>query len=335
MKEFTVGTVLLGLVMTVVLGAANAYLGLKAGQTIAATYPAAVISMACLRLRKGTILQENLARTAGSIGESVAAGAIFTIPAFVIAGAWPSFEGPDAYWKSTVLMVIGSVLGVLFVSLVRRAMVDDRSLPFPESTAAAEIHKAGQRGAGAAKHLFNYMAVGGVIFLGSSMNFFSLTYDQLLHIGQLGISKVKLGTQGGANALDRRRRRSSRCPTSARLHRRRLHPRTERRGDELRGAVLAWGFWCRCSSTSSGPNSRRSCRPDAPIEDVGRHADRCGASSCGRSRSAACSSARLHDVPHAQEHRAGLGRAFASCRQDGRRRRRPHRALHGLEDVFS
>jgi uncharacterized oligopeptide transporter (OPT) family protein len=86
MREYTLGTVLLGLGMTVILGAANAYLGLKAGQTIAATYPAAVISMAVLRLRKGTILQENLARTAGSIGESVAAGAVFTIPAFLIAG---------------------------------------------------------------------------------------------------------------------------------------------------------------------------------------------------------------------------------------------------------
>ena len=146
MKEFTIGTLVLGLVMTVVLGAANAYLGLKAGQTIAATYPAAVISMAWLRLRKGTILQENLARTAGSIGESVAAGAVFTLPAFIIAGAWPSFEGPGAYVRSTVLMIIGSVLGVLFVSLVRRAMVEDPTLPFPESTAAGEIHKAGQRG---------------------------------------------------------------------------------------------------------------------------------------------------------------------------------------------
>src|SRR5438046_10670225 len=92
MKEFTARAMLIGLVMPVVLGAANAYLGLKAGQTIAATYPAAVISMAVLRLRKGTILQENLARTAGSIGESVAAGAVFTIPAFLIAGAWSSFE---------------------------------------------------------------------------------------------------------------------------------------------------------------------------------------------------------------------------------------------------
>src|ERR1700688_5242021 len=82
MKEFTVRAVVLGLIMTVVLGAANAYLGLHAGQTIAATYPAAVIGMAVLRLFKGSVLEENIARTAGSIGESVAAGAIFTLPAF-------------------------------------------------------------------------------------------------------------------------------------------------------------------------------------------------------------------------------------------------------------
>src|ERR1700760_1790900 len=88
MKEFTLRAVLLGLVMCVVLGAANAYLGLKAGQTIAATYPAAVIGMAVLRLFKGSILEENIARTAGSIGEGVAAGAVFTLPAFVITGAW-------------------------------------------------------------------------------------------------------------------------------------------------------------------------------------------------------------------------------------------------------
>src|SRR5262245_53831547 len=92
MTEFTLRAVLIGLVLTIILGAANAYLGLKAGVTIAATYPAAVISMAILRLWRGSILEENLARTAGSIGESVAAGAIFTLPAFVIAGAWPSFS---------------------------------------------------------------------------------------------------------------------------------------------------------------------------------------------------------------------------------------------------
>src|ERR1700682_5694202 len=131
MKEFTLRAVLLGLVMTVILGAANAYLGLRAGITIAATYPAAVIGMAVLRAMKGSVLEENITRTAGSIGESVAAGAIFTLPAFLIAGAWPSFAPKDAYWKSTALLVVGSILGVLFVSLVRRGMVGDKSLPFP------------------------------------------------------------------------------------------------------------------------------------------------------------------------------------------------------------
>src|SRR5499426_3176620 len=154
MTEFTLRAVIPGLLMTLVLGAANAYLGLRAGVTIAATYPAAVISMAILRLSKGSILEENIARTAGSIGESVAAGAIFTLPAFVIAGVWPSFKPGDAYWKSTALMIVGAVLGVLFVSLVRRVMVEDPTLPYPESVAAAEIHKAGQRGSSAATFLF-------------------------------------------------------------------------------------------------------------------------------------------------------------------------------------
>ncbi len=117
--------------MSVVLGAANAYLGLKAGITIAATYPAAVIGMALLRFKRGTILEENLARTAGSIGESIAAGAIFTIPAFVISRAWPQFDIEHGYWKSTALMLVGGILGVLFVSLVRRVMVEDDDLPFP------------------------------------------------------------------------------------------------------------------------------------------------------------------------------------------------------------
>src|SRR5271169_5272729 len=135
MREFTLRALLLGLVLTVVLGAANAYLGLRAGITIAATYPAAVIGMAVLRLFKGSILEENIARTAGSIGESVAAGAVFTIPAFVISHSWMDFSPGTAYWKSTALMMIGSILGVLFVSLVRRVLAEDPTLPFPESVA--------------------------------------------------------------------------------------------------------------------------------------------------------------------------------------------------------
>ena len=201
MTEFTVRAVLLGLVLSVILGAANAYLGLRAGVTIAATYPAAVISMAVLRLRRGTVLEENLARTAGSIGESVAAGAIFTLPAFMISRAWPAFDTPDAYWKSTVLMVVGGVLGVLFVSLMRRVMVEDPELPFPESVAAAEIHKAGQVGASAAKYLFYSMGFGAIVQLLGDFSFYLRDKDFLLQIGSLGRSNVRLGPPGSTNTV--------------------------------------------------------------------------------------------------------------------------------------
>src|SRR5512137_998443 len=118
MKEFTFRAVLIGLVMTVILGAANAYLGLRAGMTIAATYPAAVIGMAVLRLMKGSLLEENIARTVGSIGESVAAGAVFTIPAFVILQMW-KFDREHMlreYLISAALMILGGFLGIMFVT---------------------------------------------------------------------------------------------------------------------------------------------------------------------------------------------------------------------------
>ncbi len=162
LREFTLRALIIGLVMTVILGAANAYLGLRAGMTIAATYPAAIVGMAVLRLfRKASILEENIARTVGSIGESIATGSVFTIPAFVISGAWGDFASPEAYRKTTALMIVGGLLGILFVALLRRVMVEDTDLQFPESVAASEIHKAGQRGLGAAKNLLYAMGVGG------------------------------------------------------------------------------------------------------------------------------------------------------------------------------
>jgi putative OPT family oligopeptide transporter len=91
-KEISFKAIFLGIIMAVVLGAANAYLGLMAGMTVAATFPAAVISMAILRPLKGTILEENLARTTGAVGEALAAGAIFTIPAFIMSGVWQKFD---------------------------------------------------------------------------------------------------------------------------------------------------------------------------------------------------------------------------------------------------
>ena len=193
MPEFTLRAVLLGLVLTVILGAANAYLGLRAGMTIAATYPAAVIGMAVLRLMKGSILEENIARTVGSIGESVAAGAIFTIPAFVISGAWPVFDFEHAYWKSSILMLVGGVLGILFVTLLRRVMVEDPELPFPESVAASQIHIAGQQGSRAAKILFGNMGFAGVIYLLGQFNLFTASRDFIVRVGSLGSSFVRMG----------------------------------------------------------------------------------------------------------------------------------------------
>ena len=201
MPEFTARALLLGLCMTVVLGAANAYLGLRAGMTIAATYPAAVIGMAVLRVFGGSVLEENIARTAGSIGESVAAGAIFTLPAFLIAGSWTSFDPSQAYWKSTALMAVGSVLGVLFVSLVRRALVEDPTLPFPESVAASEIHKAGRRGAEAARYLFWNIGLGALVQILGAMNLFATDKSMFVRVGQLGRSFVRLGPQGSRTVL--------------------------------------------------------------------------------------------------------------------------------------
>ncbi len=201
MKEFTLRAVLIGLVMTVVLGAANAYLGLRAGMTIAATYPAAVIGMAVLKLMKGSILEENIARTVGSIGESVAAGAIFTIPAFVISGVWPVFDFEHAYWKSTALMAVGGTLGILFVTLLRRVMVEDPELPFPESVAAGEIHKAGQQGSRAAKILFANMGLGGLVYLLGQFNLFLVSRDFFIRIGELGKSFVRLGAKASSNKI--------------------------------------------------------------------------------------------------------------------------------------
>ena len=192
MREFTFRSVLIGLVMTIILGSANAYLGLRAGMTIAATYPAAVIGMALLRIFKGSLLEENIARTVGSIGESVAAGAIFTIPAFVIAGAWPAFTLHDAYWKSVALMAVGGTLGILFVTLLRRVMVEDPDLPFPESIAASEIHKAGQRGSTAAKILFANMGIGALIYFLGSIKVFNISRDFLFSVGRFG-GFLKLG----------------------------------------------------------------------------------------------------------------------------------------------
>jgi len=197
MKEFTIKALIIGLFFAVILGAANAYLGLKAGMTIAATYPAAVLGMAILRLMKGSILEENFTRTVGSIGESVAAGAIFTLPAFFISGIWSEFFTAGHYITSSLILIAGGILGIMFVALLRRVMVEDAELPFPESVAASEIHKAGQGGASGSKFLFWAMALGGLIKILGELRLFQYLWEKFVMFGKQTISGTIFTGQGG------------------------------------------------------------------------------------------------------------------------------------------
>ncbi|MBI4879600.1 MAG: oligopeptide transporter, OPT family [Planctomycetes bacterium] len=160
MPEFTLKAVLLGVVMAAIMGAANAYLGLTAGMTIAATYTTAVVGMAVIKAMKGTLLEENAARTVGSIGGNIATGATFTLPAFYIASVWDPFFSFEHAIISTIILIVAGVLGIMFVTILRRVLVEDKDLPFPESIAAAEIHKSGQAGASGSRFLFLGMGAG-------------------------------------------------------------------------------------------------------------------------------------------------------------------------------
>lgn len=197
MSEFTIRALIIGLIMCVVLGAANAYLGLKAGMTIAATYPAAVIGMTILRLFRGSILEENFSRTVGSIGESVAAGAIFTVPAFYVAGLWRPFYTTANYLTATVILIAGGVLGIMFVALLRRVMVEDTSLPYPESIAAAEIHKAGRTSGTGSKFLFSAMLGGALVKALAEFKLFAETWEHFITFAKKTITGTAIPGQGG------------------------------------------------------------------------------------------------------------------------------------------
>ncbi|RMF57147.1 MAG: oligopeptide transporter, OPT family [Calditrichaeota bacterium] len=192
LKEFTFKALFLGVIMAVVLGAANAYLGMKAGLTVAATFPAAVVAMAALRGFKGTILEENVARTTASVGEALVAGAIFTIPAFVISGVWDSLFTLEHLVEGGLIMLIGGTLGVLFIILLRRTMVEEANLPFPESVAAAEIVKAGQGGATGAQYVFGAMGLAGLLELFKNSNGIHIIQDTVSRFFTFAQSKIEL-----------------------------------------------------------------------------------------------------------------------------------------------
>ena len=188
LPELTFKALLLGVVMAVVLGAANAYLGMKVGLTVAATFPAAVVAMAALRLMKGSILEENIARTTASVGEALVAGAIFTIPAFLISGVWDRLR----YWESTMIMLIGGLLGVFFIIVLRRTMVEEAELPFPESVAAGELIKAGQGGQTGAGYVFSSMGMAGAWELVKNSNGIQIVSDYTRTFISLGSSTIEM-----------------------------------------------------------------------------------------------------------------------------------------------
>ena len=179
LPELTIGVILLGCVLSVVLAGANAYLGMFAGMTVSASVPAAVISMGILRaLRRGNILQNNAVQTAAASGEGLASGAIFTLPALVILGVagWQRTVNPDGtlsgnafpYLETTLIAGFGGILGVLFTIPLRRALIIDQPLQFPEGVATAEVLKVGAEGGGGLGTLLLTGAIGALAKLGAT-----------------------------------------------------------------------------------------------------------------------------------------------------------------------
>lgn len=163
--ELTLKAIVLGVLISVAFGAANAYLGLKVGMTVSASLPAAVISMAVLRtlFRKVNVLENNIVQTIGSAGESLAAGIIFTVPAFLIWNATlPGFDFQIGQWQIIGLSLLGGSLGILLMIPLRKYLVEKEhgKLAFPEGTACAEIIVAGDEGGGKAKVVFMGLGLG-------------------------------------------------------------------------------------------------------------------------------------------------------------------------------
>lgn len=157
LPEITFKAFVLSIVLTIIMSAANAYLGLKVGITVAATIPAAVISMAVLKMfRHSNILENNIVQTTVSAGEGLAAAAVFTLPALIMMKFWTHFP----FWSVTALLVLGGIMGVLFSIPLRRVFLIEGDLKFPEGIAAAEVLKAGD---GASKAGLKDLVVGSVL----------------------------------------------------------------------------------------------------------------------------------------------------------------------------
>lgn len=185
-RELTARAIVLGLILSVVMGAANVYVGLKAGMTVSASIPAAVMAMLVFRVlfKNSTIQEANQVQTAASAGESLAAGVIFTMPALIMIGFWSDFD----FWTVTLVSLTGGLLGILFMIPMRRVfVVNNPDLPYPEGIACASVLRAGQAGAeeGAARALIIGGIFGGLFKLvGSFFGLISGTLEAALLKGK-------------------------------------------------------------------------------------------------------------------------------------------------------
>ena len=165
LPEITFKSIILGIILSVVLAGANAYLGLFAGMTVSASIPAAVLSMGILRFfRSSNILENNIVQTAASAGESLAAGVIFTLPALIVMQYWTTFN----YWETTLIAGLGGVIGVLFTVPLRRALIVEEGLQFPEGIATAEVLRSGDRGGSSVKYIAQAGIIGALFKFGET-----------------------------------------------------------------------------------------------------------------------------------------------------------------------
>jgi len=188
--QLTARAIVLSIVLAVILAAANTYLGLFAGMTIASAIPAAVVSMAVLRaLGGGGILENNIVQTGASAGTSIASGVIFTVPALVIMGYWPDFK----YWWVLAIAGLGGLLGVLFSVPLRRSLIVDQQMAFPEGKAAAEVLRAGENPSQGVKILGLSALIGGIgkVIAASGLRFIP---DSALASGFIGKFLGYMGT---------------------------------------------------------------------------------------------------------------------------------------------
>ena len=298
LPELTLKALLLGVVVAALLGAANAYLGFKAGQTVSATFPAAVLAIAAFRLPffRGTVLEQNTMRTAASVGEALAAGAIFTVPAFVMVNVngqrlWTGFN----YWETSLILLVGGLLGILFIILLRRTLTVDAAAALPR-----EPRLLRDREDGPARRHRRALRVRGNgprdadSGLQGPGRHPPLPREPRFREGVPGLGDPPHGPEPGA--ARRRdppgRPRAGDAVHLAGAHRRRLHHRVRALGHQLRRRRPRLAR-ARAARPLPQPRPRRAALdPERPARPARPSSSRSGTTRSGRSRSARCSSAR-------------------------------------------